>query len=391
MALLDLRQRTGWLFMAVAVGHILLISAQVSTHRGIPLLEAITFGAFAEVQRAATSAIESVRDTWTNYFALQQIRRENAELREEVSKLRVGLQQERALAEQTRTLQQLLDLRSSTSLSTTAAVVIAGGASPEFRTITIDKGTGDGVDSDMAVISPAGVVGRIVLPTARAAKVQLLIDRDAAAGVLVERSRAQGVLIGTGADRLRLDHVPATADVKIGDRVVTSGIEGIYPKGFAIGQIESFERRAGEFTAVMVRPAVEFSNLEAVLVVTSPPQTDIGSRTQKAGVAAPKADVTTPVSETAAPAPAPARAPTPAPAPPRAPVAPTQAQPAAPAPRPDAATRKPQPPPRRRQTRGNVQKPAAPQSQSQVTAPEPGPTTPAPDNSAPPSSAPGVP
>jgi rod shape-determining protein MreC len=228
-----------------------------------------------------------------------------------------------------------------------------------------------------------------VLPTARAAKVQLLIDSDAAAGVLVERSRAQGVLVGTGADRLRLDHVPATADVKIGDRVVTSGIEGIYPKGFAIGQIESFERRAGEFNAVMVRPAVEFSNLEAVLVVTSSPQTDIGSRTQKAGVAAPKADVTTPVSETASPAPAPARAPTPAP--PRAPVAPTQAQPAAPAPRPDAATRKPQPPPRRRQTRGNVQKPAAPQSQSQVTAPEPGPTTPAPDNSAPPSSAPGVP
>ena len=387
MALLDLRQRTGWLFMAVAVGHILLISAQVSTRRGIPLLEAITFGAFAEVQRAATSAIGSVRDTWTNYFALQEIRRENAELRDEVSKLRVGLQQERALAEQTRTLQQLLDLRSSTSLSTTAAAVIAGGASPEFRTITIDKGTGDGIDSDMAVISPAGVVGRIVLPTPRAAKVQLLIDRDAAAGVLVERSRAQGVLVGMGTDRLRLDHVPATADVKIGDRVVTSGIEGIYPKGFAVGQIESFERRAGEFTAVMVRPAVEFSNLEAVLVVTSPPQTDIGSRTQKAGVAAPKADVTRPVSETASPAPAPARAPTPAP--PRAPVAPTQAQPAAAAPRPDAATRKPQPPPRRRQTRGTMQKPGAPQSQ--VTAPEPGPSGPPPDNSAPPSSAPGVP
>jgi rod shape-determining protein MreC len=187
MALLDLRQRTGWLFMAVTVGHILLISAQVNTRHGVPLLEAVTFGAFAEVQRVATSAIGSVRDGWSNYFALQEIRRENVELRDEVSKLRVGLQQERALAEQTRTLQQLLDLRSSIKLSTLAAAVIAGGASPEFRTITIDKGTGDGIAPDMAVISPAGVVGRVVLPTPRAAKVQLLIDRDAAAGATHKR------------------------------------------------------------------------------------------------------------------------------------------------------------------------------------------------------------
>lgn len=267
--------------MAVTVGHILIISAQVNSRHGVPLLEELTFGAFAEVQRVATSAIASVRDGWSNYFALQEIRRENVELRDEVSKLRVGLQQERAVAEQTRTLQQLLDLRSSIRLSTMAAAVIAGGASPEFRTITIDKGTGDGLAPDMAVISPAGVVGRVVLPTRRAAKVQLLIDRDAAAGAIIERSRAQGVLVGTGTERLRLENVPGTAEVKVGDRVVTSGIEGIYPKGFPIGQIESFERRAGEFSAVMIRPAVEFSNLEVVLVVVSSPPTDPGARPKK--------------------------------------------------------------------------------------------------------------
>ena len=72
-------------------------------------------------------------------------------------------------------------------------------------------------------------------------------------------------------DRLRLDHVPGTADIKVGDRVVTSGIEGIYPKGFVIGQIESIERRAGEFSAVIIRPAVDFSALEAVLVVLTAP------------------------------------------------------------------------------------------------------------------------
>ena len=266
MALLDIRQRTGWLFMAVVVGHILLISTQVATRRGVPVLEALTFGVFAEVQRTTTSGIGSVRDVWQNYFALQQTRQENQQLRTEVAQLRVGLQQERALAEQSRMLQKLLDMRMETPLKTTAAYVIAGAASPDFRTATIDKGTSDGLKPDMAVISPAGVVGRIILPTSRAAKIQLLIDRDAAAGAVTERGRAQGVVVGTGTS-LRFDHVSGTADIKVGDRVVTSGIEGIYPKGFEIGQIESIERRAGEFSAIIIRPTVEFSSIEAVLVV----------------------------------------------------------------------------------------------------------------------------
>jgi len=266
MALLDIRQRTGWLFMAVVVGHILLISTQVATRRGVPVLEALTFGVFAEVQRTTTSGIGSVRDVWQNYFALQQTRQENQQLRTEVAQLRVGLQQERALAEQSRMLQKLLDMKMETPLKTTAAYVIAGAASPDFRTATIDKGTSDGLKPDMAVISPAGVVGRIILPTSRAAKIQLLIDRDAAAGAVTERGRAQGVVVGTGTS-LRFDHVPGTADIKVGDRVVTSGIEGIYPKGFEIGQIESIERRAGEFSAIIIRPTVEFSSIEAVLVV----------------------------------------------------------------------------------------------------------------------------
>ena len=271
MAVLELRQRTGWLFMAVIVGHILLISAQVNTQRGIPVLEEVTFGTFAEVQRAATSAIGVVRDTWTNYVALQDARAENTKLKEEVASLQIGLQQERALAQQSRTLQGLLELKSALKLTTTAASVIAGGASPDFRSMTIDKGTGEGLAPDMAVLAPAGVVGRVIMPTSRASKVQLLIDRDAAAGAIVERSRAQGVVVGTGTDRFRLDHVPGAADIQIGDRVVTSGIEGIYPKGFVIGQIESVNQQGGEFTSVVVRPAVEFSALETVLVVLTPP------------------------------------------------------------------------------------------------------------------------
>jgi rod shape-determining protein MreC len=123
----------------------------------------------------------------------------------------------------------------------------------------------------MAVIAPAGVVGRIILPTGRASKVQLLIDRNAAAGAIIERTRVQGVAIGLGLEQMRMDYVAGSADVKVGDTVVTSGIDGIYPKGFVIGQIESVHRGAGVYSTIVIRPAVDFSALEAVLVVKIPP------------------------------------------------------------------------------------------------------------------------
>lgn len=271
MALLDIRERTGYLFVAVTIAHIILISAQVNTRRGVPVLEAVTFGVFAEVQRGAASAIAAARQGWQGYFALQQVRQENERLRQEVGQLQIRLQQERALARQSQSLQELLELRRRTTLTTTAASVIAGGASPDFRTVTIDKGTSDGLRPDQAVIAPAGVIGRVIMPSARASKVQLLIDRNAAAGALIERSRAQGVVLGTGGERLRMEYVSSAADVQVNDVVVTSGVDGIYPKGFVVGQIESIERGAGMFSAIVVRPAVDFSSLEDVLVVLTPP------------------------------------------------------------------------------------------------------------------------
>jgi rod shape-determining protein MreC len=270
MAVVDIRRRTGYLFLAVIVGHVILISTQVTTKRGVPILQEAVFGIFSEVQRAANTVTSGVRTSWQNYFALQQVREENERLKQEVSALQVRLQQERSLAQQSQSLQKLLDLKTNTALSTIAANVIAGSASPEFRTITIDKGTSDGVHADMAVIAPAGVVGRVIQPSSRASKVQLLIDRNAAAGALVERTRAQGVVVGTGAEELRMDYVSGSADVKAGDIVVTSGIDGIYPKGFTIGQIQSVRRGAGEYSSIVIRPVVDFSTLEAVLIVVTP-------------------------------------------------------------------------------------------------------------------------
>jgi rod shape-determining protein MreC len=288
MAVVDIRRRTGYLFLAVIVGHVILISTQVTTRKGVPMLEAAVFGIFSEVQRGANTVTTGVRTWWQNYFALQQVREENERLTRQLGDLQVRLQEERGRAEQSQALQKLLDLKTNTQLSTTGANVIAGGASPEFRTITIDKGTGEGLRADMAVIAPAGVVGRVIQPSSRAAKVQLLIDRNAAAGALIERTRAQGVVVGTGSDMLRMDYVAGSADIKAGDAVVTSGIDGIYPKGFVIGQIQSVKRGAGEYSSIVIKPAVDFTSLEAVLIVlTPPPATAETTGTATTGTAGP--------------------------------------------------------------------------------------------------------
>ncbi len=270
MTLLDIRQRSGYLFLAVVLGQIILVSAQVNSRSGVPVLEAMTFGVFAEVQRGTSAVVSGVRRLWGGYVGLRGVKAENDELKRRLAGAQFQIQQQRALADRSRGLEQLLGLRDRSSLSTAAAEVIADAASPDFRTLTIDKGTRDGLKPDMAVIAPAGVVGRIVVPSLRAAKVQLLVDRNAAAGALVERSRAQGVVVGEGDERLRMEYVSEVADVVAGDLVVTSGIDGIFPKGFVIGRVESVEKSGGVYKRITVRPAVDFRSLEEVLVVLTP-------------------------------------------------------------------------------------------------------------------------
>jgi rod shape-determining protein MreC len=270
VAILDVRQRSGYLFLAVMLGHVILISAQVNSRSGVPVLESVTFGVFAEVQRGSSSGASGLRNVWNHYIRLRHVDAENTSLRRELDEVKIQFQERRALADRARGLQALLELRDRSNLQTIAAEIIASSPSPDFRTLTIDKGTQYGLQPDMAVIAPGGVVGRVVIPTARSAKVQLLSDRNAAVGALIERSRAQGVAMGGGDQRLRLEYVSETADVVVGDLVVTSGIDGIFPKGFTIGSVEMVEKSGPSYKRITIKPAVDFSSLEEVLVVLTP-------------------------------------------------------------------------------------------------------------------------
>ncbi len=270
MALLDTRKGAGYLFFAVVLGHILLISAQVNARTGVPVLETVVFGTFAEIQRVVSGGVSRTRHFWNGYVDLRHVKAENEELRQQLDHLQIKLQQQQALVDRSRGFERLLELRDQTALSTRAASVIASGATPDFRTVTLDKGTRQGLRPNMAVISSAGVVGRIVVASLEASKVQLLIDRNAAAGAIIARSRSQAIAVGEGGDRLRLDYVSETADVAVGDVVTTSGIDGIFPKGFVIGRVASVERNGGAFGRIVVQPAVDFRMLEDVLIVLTP-------------------------------------------------------------------------------------------------------------------------
>jgi len=270
MALPDTRHRATYLFVAVVVGHILLISAQVTSRSGVPLLQASLMAGVTSVQQAAWAVVGGLRSVWEGYVGLRGVEADNRRLQSDIVALRLSLQQERANAGTTDQLRALVDLRPRVPWRTTGAEVVAGSASPDYRSITIDKGSQDALQRDMPVLSAAGVVGRVVRVAARTASVQLLIDRNAAAAVLIGDARSQGIALGNGDGTLRIEYLSATADFETGSRVVTAGTDRIFPKGLFVGRVERIERNGPTYRSVIVRPAVNFSALETVLVLLAP-------------------------------------------------------------------------------------------------------------------------
>ena len=234
--MIEIHRRTGYLLLAMLIGQVILISAQVNTSAGTRVLQAVTFGIFSQVQLGTARLFGGVRSVWDGYVGLRGVGRENAALKEELLAVRVRLQEQQAAgASQPRARIAARAAQAARHPHRCAANVIAGDATGVFKRITIDKGSSSGLRKDMAVIAPGGIVGRIIeQPPLYAAKVQLLIDREAAAGAVIERLTAGGVAMGHDeADEplLRLDYVSNLVEARPGDRVVTSGLDGIFPRG----------------------------------------------------------------------------------------------------------------------------------------------------------------
>jgi rod shape-determining protein MreC len=266
------RRRTLSLFVVLCLGHVLLISAQVQSGQGRSVLHASAFGAVAAVQGGSAAVTRGAGGLWSHYIALIGVSRDNEALRARVLSLEGELQAERARVATTGELEEALKLQRSIPPPTLAARVIAGNPSPGTLTVTIDRGSAEGVTTNMAVISGSGVVGRVIgQPAAHAALVQLINGRSANTGAMIEKSNEAGLAAGGFADGLlRLELLSSGANVAAGDRIVTSGQDGIYPQGFLIGQVRAVTG-AGKFREILIAPAVNFSHVDIVLVVLARP------------------------------------------------------------------------------------------------------------------------
>jgi len=274
-SIVSTRRRTLSLLAVLSLGHVLLISAQVQTRSGLPLVETLAFGTFAWIHRTAGGLAGGLGGVWTGWVALHDVERENERLEVRVAELEARVMGLEAMARSARALEEALTLQSRVVPPTVAARVIAGNPTPGVLTVLIDRGADDGVRADMAVISADGVVGRVIgRPASRSARVQLLVGRNAAAAAMLERSGAGGLATG-GATRggdpiLQLDYVSNLVDVQPGERVFTSGQDGIYPAGFPIGTV--LEAKPGPlYRNVTVRPAADVTRLDVVLVVLAAP------------------------------------------------------------------------------------------------------------------------
>ncbi|HLF00397.1 MAG TPA: rod shape-determining protein MreC [Anaerolineales bacterium] len=228
------------------------------------------------VQQFVTQIYNTV---YNNLFApsdLEELRRRNAELEAQVAQLTDENSRLQEIEAQYRVVSALLDYaRANPEQSYLAADVVGRDESLFLRYVLLNKGTNDGVTRDMPVVTEQGLVGVITEATANASKVLLITDASSAANVRLQESRAEGVVIGQESGELRLLFIPLDVEMKSGDRIITSGLGGTYPPGLVVGTVASVRRRTNDVSQEAdVRSAIDFNQLETVLIITSfkPPE-----------------------------------------------------------------------------------------------------------------------
>ncbi len=273
-------RRSQFLLLALVFGHLLAISWQVETEEHVSLLERFVLTVLSPFQRALSATLGGVGSTYDHYLALRGVREENSRLKARERELELALQEQRQLGQQAARLRELLDLRQQSPLKTIAAELIASEGALWASTVSVNKGGADGVTLDMPVISSSGIVGRVIGLGRHSAKIQLIMDSKSGVGVMTERSRTLGVLEGLSEDaqggELPMRFVPALADVVVGDTVVTSGLDQIYPKGLPVGVVTRVSPAAGLVKDVSVAPSTRFHSMEEVLLVEVPKEPAAG-------------------------------------------------------------------------------------------------------------------
>ena len=229
----------------------------------------------APIQYVATQLAIGVSGWWQEYVYLIEVKRDNDRLREENARLRESAFKLRAEAAENRRLRKLLHLRDALKGTLLSAQVIGKEVSPYFRVnrLRLDRGERDRIKPGMPVLTADGLVGQVRRAWGRYADVLLVADKTSAIDVVVQRTGARGMLKGTGSQEhyaCRLEHLSREDDGEVGDLIVTSGLGQRFPESILVGQIHEIKRKEfGLYQEATVTPAVNFSRLEEVLVLTA--------------------------------------------------------------------------------------------------------------------------
>ena len=222
----------------------------------------------AASQGASSSFTSGVRGTTSMYLNLVGIRRDNLRLGRENEELRAQLGGLTELKLENERLNKLLEFKQTTRMQLLAAKVIARDLSPDHESIRINRGYRQGLRKLMGVITVQGVVGYVLSTEMDSAQVVVITDRSSAIDALVQRTRARGLMSGKDSSTIRLRYLERADDVAVGDAIVTSGLKGLFPKGFPIGTVTSVRKTDfGISQEAFVEPVVRPSNLEEVFVV----------------------------------------------------------------------------------------------------------------------------
>src|SRR5206468_12837834 len=188
------------------------------------LIRVWTVSAIAPFEKAIVRLQSSSSGIWHNYFYLRGVRQQNRDLQQQIQQLELEQVRLRQDAEQARRLQVLLGFKEQFINRTVAAQVIGSSGSEQSRTVYLDKGSNDVIKQGMPVISAEGIVGKVIqVQDNHTSQVLLINDQASGVGTILEQSRLQGVLKGKASGEIVLDKVMSEEDVKVGERVLTSG------------------------------------------------------------------------------------------------------------------------------------------------------------------------
>jgi len=255
--------RSRYLFFSLLLFSILLMTYQVKRGPINPLsFLSYPFNAASNLFTQTLSVLKAPIDM------MRMAMKENRELKGRIARLAGDLQDYREIKRENERLRRLLGLRSSAPGYIATASVVSRGADQWIKTMVLDKGSADGVEKDMIVITPEGLTGKIVRVWPSYSEMLLLTDSSFSVSVRLQDSRVEGVVTGSGGDSCILKYISNDLDVKTGETVVTSGLDAFYPKGIPVGEVVSARKTAPElFQHITIQPFVDDRRIEEVVII----------------------------------------------------------------------------------------------------------------------------